>query len=383
MKTFTYVEDYIQVINGDVDPKTGRAYGLFNATPPIISLARYDVNIIANMSASIDSNLALTDRQGEIATKIILKYKKQLSILGIDVSPVENPKFKNPLRSIDRRKMVYIDGNEIILKFPYDVKLIDSIRELSKISNGSWIFDRSQKIWKLAITEPNVVAISGIAKIHNFDVSPEFIQYHDAVVKSESIPYSIQLEVDDGKLHISNAPSSLNQYVNQHCGEYSFDNLVSLIDYSSILGYSVEDSVKEAFQIEYQNKSLFELLTNNEIKYDPSSEESVYENLYEYSVITNRFPIFVYEPNINEIIYKKFVEKYFSADEILKCNVNSKLDLTKKVIYFNKYNYKWDAKIPLLISAVGIMHGGEKSMLLQRSEKKVFFAPEVYRNSTK
>jgi hypothetical protein len=43
----------------------------------------------------------------------------------------------------------------------------------------------------------------------------------------------------------------------------------------------------------------------------------------------------------------------------------------------------WDKKIPLLISGVGIMHGGEKTMLLQRSEKRIFFASEVYRQGTK
>jgi hypothetical protein len=386
MKKFTYVEDYIQVINGDMDPTTGRAYGLFNTTPPIINLARYDVNIIANMSSSIDNNTSLTDKQGEIAAKIILKYKKQLLNLGIDVSPVENPQFKTPLRVVDRRKLLYIEDNQIVAKFPYEPKMIDMVRELSKMSDGSWSFDRDQKLWRLAITEPNVVAIVNFAKINGFDISTEFLELEELVNEAERIPYSIKLEMDDEKLFISNAPDSLNQYIEKNCGGYSYDNLISLIDNSDVLGYTIDDSIKEAFQIEYKDSSIYELLTLSEKKYKPDSDESVYDEIYSYATLTNRFPIFVYEPNTNGTIYNSFVKKYFKDEDVLVCQHKDTInftDFTKKVVYFNKYNYMWDKKIPLLISGVGIMHGGEKTMLLQRSEKRIFFASEVYRQGTK
>ena len=38
----------------------------------------------------------------------------------------------------------------------------------------------------------------------------------------------------------------------------------------------------------------------------------------------------------------------------------------------------WDQPVPLLISGQGMMHGGEKTLLLQRAEKVVYFAAEVY-----
>jgi hypothetical protein len=40
----------------------------------------------------------------------------------------------------------------------------------------------------------------------------------------------------------------------------------------------------------------------------------------------------------------------------------------------------WDQPIPLLVSGQGMMHGGEKTLLLQRAEKVVYFATEVYNN---
>ena len=133
-------------------------------------------------------------------------------------------------------------------------------------------------------------------------------------------------------------------------------------------------------------KHFDDLLISHEKKFKPEPEDSVCDDIYNYVTMTNRFPIFVYEPNTNGTLYKAFVEKYFKPEEILSCEQRDTINftnLTKKVVYFNKYNYRWDFPIPLLISGVGIMHGGEKTMLLQRSEKRIFFALEVYKQGTK
>jgi hypothetical protein len=94
MRKFSSVEDYIEVINGDRDATTGRLYGLFDSRPPIINLARYDVQILDSMSQATQSGRSLTDKQADLAVKIVLKYRKQLERQDIDVSPVETPNFR-------------------------------------------------------------------------------------------------------------------------------------------------------------------------------------------------------------------------------------------------------------------------------------------------
>jgi hypothetical protein len=173
MKTFMYVEDYIEVINGDRNPDTGKPYGLFENTASIISLARYDVNIISSMSSATIGGRSLTDKQAELAVKIVLKYQKQLANLGIDVSPVEQPKFRHSIRTIDRRKLLSIDSDRIVIKFPYDNRLIESVRELAKLSQGSWKFDGDGKVWTLGLTETNIVAAHGFAANNDFEISQE------------------------------------------------------------------------------------------------------------------------------------------------------------------------------------------------------------------
>ena len=162
MKQFPYVEDYLEVINGDRDPVTGKLHGLFDSTPPIINLARYDVNIVASMSSNTQTGHALTDRQAEIACKIILKYRKQLATHSISVDPVESPVFRIPLRTIDRRKLMTLVDNEICLKFPFETKLIDQVRDMTKDSQGHWRWSNASKEWRLGLTETNLVTAVGI-----------------------------------------------------------------------------------------------------------------------------------------------------------------------------------------------------------------------------
>ena len=171
MKKYTYVEEYLEVINGDRDPATGKIYGLFDSTSPIINLARYDVQVLASMSSATQSGRALTDRQAELAVKIILKYRKQLEKLDIDIDPIEHPQYRLGIRQIDRRQLLYIKDDRIVLQFPYDTKLIDNLRDLAKISQGCWSFDSTTRAWKLAITETNVVAANGFAQMHQFERS--------------------------------------------------------------------------------------------------------------------------------------------------------------------------------------------------------------------
>jgi hypothetical protein len=380
MKKYTYVEEYLEVINGDRDPNTGKIYGLFDNTSPIVSLARYDVQILSSMSAATQSGKALTDRQAELAVKIILKYKKQLEKLQIDVTPVENPQFRLGIRTIDRRRLLYINDNKIVAKFPYETKLIDDIRDLAKLSQGAWHFDNSNRAWHLAITETNVIAANGFANNHEFETSNEFQDLVKAVIACEQTPYQIMLVETDQGLIIQNAPASLIQAVN-NCCELDSSNIDLLVDRSCIYGYSVERSILEHVSNTYSPR-ICNLMTAQESKFKPDSDSTVYRDLVSYAEITGRFPIYVYEPDMSDRLYKSFVSQCFDPADVHRVQHLKKesVSICKKVIYFNRYSAQWDQPIPLLVSGQGMMHGGEKSLMLQQAEKIVYFATEVYNN---
>jgi hypothetical protein len=117
-----------------------------------------------------------------------------------------------------------------------------------------------------------------------------------------------------------------------------------------------------------------------ESKFKPDGDYTVYKDLVKYAEVTGRYPIYVYEPNLSGHLYKHFVGQYFHPDDIhqvtqLKPETSI---VNKKVIYFNRYHSSWNQTIPLLVSSQGMMHGGEKTLLLQQAEKVVYFATEVY-----
>jgi hypothetical protein len=378
MNTFTYIEDYLEVINGDRDPATGKIYGLFDSTQPIVSLARYDVSVLASMSSATQSGRALTDRQADLAVKIIQKYRKQLEKLDINIAPIDNPKYRLGIRTIDRRKLLYIENDHIVLQFPYDTKLIDDLRDLAKLSQGSWRFASEPKAWHLAITETNVIAANGFAENHDFEISDEFKTYVQEVVRCEQTPYEIKLVKTDAGLLIQNAPNSLTQAINHYCG-FDVSNIDLLVDNSAVYGYTVDNDIQQDIAAKYSAR-IYNLMAAQEFKFKPESDENVYRDLIKYAEVTGRYPIYVYEPDLSGRLYKNFVEQYFCADDIhqVKHLKPESVTVHKKVIYFNKYTAAWNQPIPLLVSGQGMMHGGEKTLLLQQAEKVVYFAAEVY-----
>ena len=384
MKQFLYVEDYIEVLNGDRDPVTGKLFGLFDSTPPIVNLARYDVSILDSMSQATQCAKALTDKQADLAVKIILKYRKQLTARSIDVSPVENPKFRLGIREIDRRRLAYIDGTDIVLQFPYDTKLIDSIREIGKLSQGRWGFDGNSKLWKLGITEMNVVAAHGFASNNQFEIGDEFTQLLKLVEECEATKYSIELISTETGYTITNAHPGLLEYINGNCGGFSKSNLVTLVDNSDILGYTVSREIVEQMT-STTSARVANLMTRQQSRFTANyTDETILTDIIEYAHATNRWPIYVYEPDMSDRLYDKFVTKYFNPDQIHKIHDTKTQPRTDaRVVFFNKYNTNWENCIPLLISSAGIMHGGEKTMLLQRAEKVVYFAADVYNNNNK
>ena len=378
MKKFTHVEDYLEVINGDRDPVTGRIYGLFDSTPPIVSLARYDVSVLASMSEATQRGRALTDRQAELAVKIIQKYRKQLEKLEISIAPIDNPHYRLGIRTIDRRRLLYIENDHIVLQFPYETKLIDDLRDLAKLSQGSWRFASEPKAWHLAITETNVVAANGFAKNHEFEISNEFNTYVQEVVRCEQTPYEIKLIKTDTGLAIQNSPRGLIEAINNYCG-FDSGNIDLLVDNSAIYGFTVDENIVQTIADKYSPR-ICNLMTAQESKFTPDSDRTIYDDLVKYAEVTGRYPIYVYEPDLTGRLYKNFVEQYFDSNDVYRAThlKPEAVAAHKKVIYFHKYTAAWDQPIPLLVSGQGMMHGGEKTLLLQQAEKVVYFATEVY-----
>jgi len=374
--TYPHVEDYIEIIAGYRLPDGKPNHSIFVVPEPLISLARYDTKVVESLSdQTLIKKIAYTDKQAKLAHGLVIKYERQLLKHKIDVSTVQTPVYRMSLRDIDRTTRVWIEGDEIRIKFPYDTKLIDQVREASKTSCGRISFDRELRYWVANLTEYNLNWVYAFSKTNNFMLDESVTTLMDALLLIETTPYKIELTPGE-HLTIKNAEASLIEYVNEHLGGFTDENLLTLIDYAPVLGYQVHETIKEVVDSNY-GSNFWAMCSNKEIKADVKHMEEIIK----YATETDRFPIFVYEPDLSSRLFNE-ITRWYSSEQIVTLGIGKNesisIDPNVKIIYANKIPKFEFGTIPLLLSGAGMLFGGDKEIWLQSSEKVVFFSKDVY-----
>lgn len=388
MITFLHIEDYLEVLGGYREiTANGRSPGptnIFGGGASPIALARYDVAIIRSMSESTVSGTSLTDKQSELAIKLVAKYKRQFASNGVDVSSsVQTPQFRKAVRVIDRTKSAFIRNGQIVLKFPYDKVLVPMVTTAAKESKGSFKFDREGKEWNLAITESNINWVASLAQF-DFAIDAEINKLMQLILDCERTDYKIELVAVDGRVDITNAEQSLCRYVDAHLGGLSVDNLIRLVDNGPLLGYTIHEDIKTALEQEFDSMILGLLLTREShvMRQDPLSDgEELLVPMIKYAEITQRWPICVYEPDASNRL-RDTARTLFGPEEFLDITNKksfTEVDLTGvKCVYFNKLKRSWRHPIPILVSTNAMLYGGDKQAMLQSAEKVVYYTATTY-----
>lgn len=335
--TFKYVEDYIEFIAGHRDI-SGKQYGLFDTKPSPISLARYDVKIIESMAEqTMHIGKSYTDKQAALASRIVEKYRRQLSQLSPPVIlPASLDQYRLGIRLVDRSKKIYIDQEKIIVKFPYDTKLIDLVKAQVKNGKGSAVFDNESKVWRVAFTEDMINWAVSVGQMNDFEIDQDVMEFYNKILDTEKKEYKIELVKTDSGFVITNAASSLIEYINEHHGGFGSDNLLQLIDMSEVLGYTVDNMLyKELFAQVSNNIGLMIGRRKHTFKADKVDMDTVIQ----YARMVNRLPIHVYEtglpkPNTDEIIY---LNRGFDA------NVSPRLLVSKSSLMVGTKKQAWIA----------------------------------------
>lgn len=380
MKTYPTVEDYLEVLSGARDIVTGKKDpSYFFGFDPIINLARYDVSVLTSMNEATTGGKALTEKQGELLCKILLKYSRQLGNKGIDVAPIENPQWRVPLRKMDYTQSLSLVNDQLILKFPYNTKQIETLRSMKSSSQGNFVFNSELKRWEIGLTEFNLNWVHAFAKVNNFVIDPEVDRLNNLILEAESTPYAIELDYETTGLTIKNCPDSLRDYIETHLGGFGTENLLRLVDYSSVLGYTINSDFASALTNEYGPRFM-RIATNREVKINPDAKTVVddFASVIEYAQKVNRFPVVIYEPDLSSRLLQKLKE-LVNENEIEEVK-NGKIAEQKpgvKFIYTIKPLTNIDS-IAMLISTGGIIVGSNRSVMTQRAERLVYISTEVY-----
>jgi hypothetical protein len=311
----------------------------------------------------------------------VLKYERQLYKLGVDVEPVRTPEYRLPIREIDRSTRVWVENDTIKLKFPYDPTLIDTVRTATKESKGEFKFNRDTRVHEAALTEWNLNWIYEFAQQHNFNIDASINNLMSLVLATEQTGYKIELQYADSGLTVNNAETSLIDYVNNSLGGFDLSNILTLCDHAPVLGYSVHKDI-ETDVIRNFNTRFWSLCANRQLKVDLMTNSNLVPEIVNYAQLTNRFPIFVYEPDLSDRLKTEF-NKYFPDTMITITKGLTSIPEDVKVVYTTKIPKIPIDRIPLMISGAGMLYGGDRQMWIQAAEKVVYFTKDVYNKNTK
>jgi hypothetical protein len=380
MNRYTTVEDYLEVIAGLRDPVTlkTKAQSWLNDFDPIVNLARYDTDVLNSMSTTASDGRALTEKQGELAVKIVLKYKRQLAAKGVDVTPVEEQaRWRLPLRVMDYTRKLSVVHDQILVTFPFNSTLIEDLRDFRKESQGAGAWDKDAKVWSFALTEYNLVWLTTWAEQNTFEIDPEVRRLNALIAEVETRPYAIQLQYRNNQLTIENCPDSLQEHVENTLGGFGVDNLLHLIDMSAVLGYTVSKEIADQL-LATSTRGFYYLATGRELKLDPTAITDDLACVLDYADEMQRWPVVVYEPDLSGKLLaqlRTLREGVVEVPRTLKVNESY---WEKGFRYIHVSAPITHLKIPLLISSAGMMFGGDKSLMVQNAEKIVYCAAEVY-----
>jgi len=367
--TYPHVEDYLEYLAGYEVGIT--ALIMPNVTK--ISLARYDIQIVNSMANATSFGTGLTEKQAVLACKLVLKYRRQFAKLGIDVTPVENPQFRIPVRKLDTTKAIWIEDGHIIVKFPYNDMLIKELHHYKEESQGKVRYDRDSKRWYMSITEPNINWIYTWGVMIGFDIAPAVKELFDKIITAEQQPYEIKLVHDNSKYTITNAAKSLLEYIENHLGGFGLDNKIRLVDYSGLGGYSVDDSVLATCP-----QAMHYISTKHAVHVQPSPDNL--NMILDYAEQTDRYPICIFNPTMFEIDLSRFEEK-----DIVRFDRNGKTATSEydpydvKVVYAQKIPKTWDWPVPLMVTTFEMMFGGKKMDWSRRAEKIIYYGASQLR----
>jgi hypothetical protein len=367
MITYTHVEDYLEYLGGY---EVGLTALITPHSVNRISLARYDIAIVNSMASTTVFGTALTDKQAELAVKLVLKYRRQFAKMGIDVAPAENPVFRLAPRKMDRTKAVWLDGDNIVVKFPYDNDLIKELQNFREASQGKAWYDRDKKLWNLAITEYNVNWIIPWANGYGFEIDHHVQELFAQILECEQQLYEIKLVQQGSRYAITNASTSLIEYIEAR-GGFGRDNLVKLIDLAGLCGYDIDDKIKN-YCMEHYPTALVAIGSKHSIHLPPSPTHL--NMIFDYAEITDRYPVCIYNPTLFDIDLSRFEE-----EEIVRFDRNGKTKTSDydpyrvKVVYAGKIPATWDFPVPLMVTTFEMMFGGRKMDWTRRAEKIIYY----------
>lgn len=171
-----------------------------------ISIQPYDHPIARSLATQLDSGLALTEKQGTIAERLLKKYSGALTNVGFDIEKLLAEKiYKNPFRVIDKTKSIYVDGEKLVCKSPFIPDLVNAFKKRKKVPYKRGDYQPDTKEWNFDYNEPNLDFMFKQIKGKNFSIDREILDKYEQIeaVLKDGIQYYPILKYNN-KFYVEN-----------------------------------------------------------------------------------------------------------------------------------------------------------------------------------
>lgn len=302
-----YIEDIILELSGV------NQNGLWIGRKPF-EVSHFDLKYIDSFAISLIEGKQLTEPQQKVAIKILLRNKSRLSkAYSLDIDTFfSNPPWKNPPRVIDKTKKIYIDGDRICLKSPYDLTVIDKIKSFAR-SNKHIIlyeFDSNTKLYFFSFYEPNIRFLA--TNFENFEKDPKILELYEQIKIIEEHP---------------------DKYIPMVCFENN--QFVYKNTYSSIPQPTETDLISVLLEAQKYGISIWDDNIEQMLKQDficPMSKRFILHSTPSSFVVNNE--------EINNLgLFKKLID---SSDKILFAINGNDQELPKLISQLKNLNYSND-----------------------------------------
>jgi hypothetical protein len=177
----------------------------------------YDQSISHSLGLQVLSGNPLTEKQANLSLRLLGKYKQQFLNNGFSniVEDLSSPVFKYPFRKVEQTKAATISNGKIVIKFPFNQALVNSMRE---IANASYfckpVFDGDTKSWIMDLNEESLAFVDNKLLPDGFDISLDIQEYIDQISKiKDEIDQHIPMLVKNGDQYLLKNSVVTGEYI--------------------------------------------------------------------------------------------------------------------------------------------------------------------------
>lgn len=288
------------------------------------SVSLRDDEVLVSLSKQMAANIYVTERQAELAVKIMkenLKYFPNLTDI------VKNPKWENSFRIIQRFKYLHLVKNSASDRFFIEIgfnhnktftKKLDELKNklsapLTRIKNN---------VWQIPYSELDLYHLVELVNSQNFEISPEILEAHREI-------FEILKQENKDKIYIDQDVSeNLKNRVISEVGEIVKSNIL-LEDRKIGFQYEIFDSF---FQKKSEKNLIEKIATRTSSQIFLSSQKHELTEIISSLQELNRFPMLVIFDSTPEKSEKNLK---ILRNSLIENNVNSGIG-----IYFRHDNDK-------------------------------------------